>query len=86
MTRFARDPVYRRRRFPAKVISYAVWLYLRFPLSLRMVEDLLAALGIIVSHQTVRPRCRQKSKASQVWNRESSHTANPPLNALALSP
>ncbi|MDI7865357.1 IS6 family transposase, partial [Rhizobiaceae bacterium n13] len=40
--------------FPTEVIAHAVWLYLRFPLSLRMVEDLLAARGIIVSHQTVR--------------------------------
>jgi putative transposase len=30
---------YARHRFPAEVISYAVWLYFRFPLSLRMVED-----------------------------------------------
>jgi putative transposase len=36
------------------VIAHAVWLYYRFPLSLRMVEDLLAARGIVVSHQTVR--------------------------------
>jgi putative transposase len=36
------------------VISHAVWLYFRFPLSLRMVEDLLAARGLIVSHETVR--------------------------------
>ena len=49
-----RDPLYRRRRFPAEIIAHAVWLYFRFPLSLRMVEDLLAARGIIVSHQTVR--------------------------------
>ena len=49
-----RDPLCRRHRFPAEVIAYAVWLYFRFPLSLRMVEDLLAARGIIVSHQTVR--------------------------------
>jgi putative transposase len=41
-------------RFPAEVIQQAVWLYFRFPLSLRMVEDLLAARGIIVSHETVR--------------------------------
>jgi putative transposase len=54
MTQVARDRLYRRHRFPAKVIAHAVWLYLRFPLSLRMVEDLLAARGIIVSHQTVR--------------------------------
>ncbi|MBB3387266.1 transposase-like protein [Rhizobium sp. BK609] len=54
MTQTARDLLYRRNRFPAEVIAHAVWLYLRFPLSLRMVEDLLAARGIIVSHQTVR--------------------------------
>lgn len=54
MTRLARDPLYRRHRFPAEVIAHAVWLYFRFPLSLRMVEDLLAARGVIVSHQTVR--------------------------------
>jgi putative transposase len=41
-----RDLLYRRHRFPAEMIGHAVWLYLRFPLSLRMVEDLLAARGI----------------------------------------
>jgi putative transposase len=41
-------------RFPAEVISQAVWLYFRFPLSLRMVEEMLAARGIIISHETVR--------------------------------
>jgi len=41
-------------RFPAKIISHAAWLYFRFPLSLRMVDELLAARGIIVSHETVR--------------------------------
>jgi putative transposase len=50
----ARDPLYRRHRFPADVISYAVWLYFRFPLSLRMVEEMLAARGIDVSHESVR--------------------------------
>ena len=49
-----RDPLYRRHRFPAEVISYAVWLYFRFPLSLRMVEEILAARGIVVSHESVR--------------------------------
>ena len=50
----ARDPLYRRHRFPPEVISYAVWLYFRFPLSLRMVEEMLAARGICVSYETVR--------------------------------
>jgi putative transposase len=59
MNRLARNPLYRRHRFPAEVIAYAVWLYFRFPLSLRMVEDMLAARGIIVSHQTVRLRAEK---------------------------
>jgi putative transposase len=46
--------LYTRHRFPAEVISLAVWLYFRFPLSLRMVEEMLAARGIEVSHETVR--------------------------------
>ena len=45
---------YAGHRFPAEVISHAVWLYFRFPLGLRMVEEMLAARGIIVSHETVR--------------------------------
>ncbi len=49
----AKSP-YAGHRFPAEVISHAIWLYFRFPLSLRMVEDLLAARGIITSHETVR--------------------------------
>jgi putative transposase len=49
-----RHPGYTRHRFPAEVISHAVWLYFRFPLSLRMVEEMLAARGIEVSHETVR--------------------------------
>ena len=47
------SPSYAGYRFPAKVISYAVWLYFRFPLSLRMIEEMLAARGIIVSHESV---------------------------------
>jgi transposase-like protein len=43
-----------RHRFPAEVISSAVWLYYRFPLSHRDVEELLAERGIQVSYETVR--------------------------------
>jgi putative transposase len=46
--------LYARHRFPAEVISLAVWLYYRFPLSLPMVEEILAARGIEVSHEMVR--------------------------------
>jgi putative transposase len=41
-----------------EIISHAVWLYFRFPLSLRMVEEMLAARGIVVSHETVRQWAR----------------------------
>lgn len=41
-------------RFPRSVIGYAVWAYYRFALSLRDVEDLLAARGITVSYETIR--------------------------------
>jgi putative transposase len=50
----SRHSLYARHRFPAEVISLAVWLYFRFPLSLRMVEEMLAARGIEVSHKTIR--------------------------------
>ncbi|WP_456632629.1 IS6 family transposase [Bradyrhizobium sp. USDA 10063] len=59
----ARDPLYRRHRFPPEVISYAVWLYFRFPLSLRMVEEMLAARGIGVAYETVRQWGRKFGKA-----------------------
>ena len=47
-------PSYAGHRFPAEVISHAVWLYFRFPLSLRHVDEILAARGVAVSHETVR--------------------------------
>src|SRR5205809_3342191 len=45
---------YRRHRFPPPVIQHAVWLYLRFTLSYRDVEELLAERGLDVSYETVR--------------------------------
>lgn len=45
---------YRRHRFPPEIIQHAVWLYFRFPLSYRNVEDLLAERGIDLSYETVR--------------------------------
>lgn len=46
----SRDPLYRRHRFRPEVISNAVWLYFRFPLSLRMVEEMLSERGIGVTY------------------------------------
>src|ERR1700733_10390370 len=49
-----RDPLYTGYRYPAALISYAVWLFFRFRLSLRMVEEMLAACGISVTYETIR--------------------------------
>ena len=58
MTTVARTR-YKGHRFPAEIVGHAVWLYFRFPLGLRMVEELLAARGIIVSHETLRQWARK---------------------------
>jgi putative transposase len=45
---------YKRHRFPPEIIAHAVWLYFRFPLSLRLIEEMLLERGIVVSYETVR--------------------------------
>jgi putative transposase len=50
---------YRGYRFPPGIISHSVWLYHRFSLSLRDVEELLAKRGIVVTHETIRQWCRK---------------------------
>ncbi|MDP7477876.1 MAG: IS6 family transposase, partial [Vicinamibacterales bacterium] len=50
-------PSYRGYRFPPEVISHAVWVYYRFSLSFRDVEDLLAERGITVTYETIRQWC-----------------------------
>jgi putative transposase len=48
---------YKRHRFPPDIISYAVWLYFRFNLSHRDIEDLLAERGVEVSYESIRLWC-----------------------------
>ncbi|EFH79852.1 IS6 family transposase [Ktedonobacter racemifer] len=50
-------PSYKGFRFPPEIISHAVWLYFRFSLSFRDVEELLEQHGIVVSYETVRQWC-----------------------------
>ena len=50
-------PSYKGFRFPAEIISHCVWLYHRFPLSLREVQEMMLARGIVVSHETIRQWC-----------------------------
>ena len=58
---------YRGYRFPPEIISHSVWLYHRFSLSFRDVEELLAKRGIIVSYETIRQWCR-KFGPEYAWN------------------
>ncbi len=50
---------YKGHRFPPEIIAHAVWLYFRFALSYRDVEELLAARGVILTYETVRQWCRK---------------------------
>jgi putative transposase len=57
--RLMHSPVsrYHRHRFPAEIISHCVWLYFRFALSFRDVEEMLAMRGVSLSYETVREWC-----------------------------
>jgi putative transposase len=54
MTTPPETPLYKRHRFPAEIISHCVWLYFRFSLSYRDVQEIMAERGVIVSHEAVR--------------------------------
>ena len=49
--------LYRRHRFPAEIISHCVWLYFRFTLSFRDIEEMLAMRGVCLTYETVREWC-----------------------------
>ncbi|WP_406351257.1 IS6 family transposase [Streptomyces sp. NBC_01635] len=51
------SPLYQGHRYPVEIIAHAVWLYFRFPLSFREVEELMLERGVIVSYETIRRWC-----------------------------
>jgi len=51
------ESLYHRHRFPAEIISHCVWLYFRFTLSFRDIEEILAMRGVILTYETVREWC-----------------------------
>src|SRR5215216_5848261 len=59
----AAAPSYKRHRFPPAIIGHAVWLYFRFALSYRDVEELLAERGVVVSYETIRQWCQKFGQA-----------------------
>ena len=54
---------YKGHRYPVEVISHCVWLYFRFPLSFREVEELMLQRGVIVSYETVGRWCAKFGQA-----------------------
>jgi putative transposase len=64
-------PTYKNHRFPPEIISHAVWLYFRFCLSYRDVEELLFMRGVVVTYEAIRKWCRKfgQSSANQLRRR-----------------
>jgi putative transposase len=56
-------PSYKGHRYPVEVIAHCVWLYFRFPVSFREVEELMFERGVLVSHETVRRWCAKFGQA-----------------------
>ena len=57
--------LYRRHRFPSEIISHTVWLYFRFALSYRDVEEIMAVRGITLTYESIREWCRKLGKTQQ---------------------
>src|ERR1700738_4447375 len=78
--RTPRDPIYAGHRYPAEIISYAVWLYFRFPLSLRMVGlyDHTSPPARVPAH------AREGTSSASIWTgtRVPRNTGFPPMILL----
>jgi putative transposase len=55
----ATSSLYKGHRYPVEIISHCVWLYHRFPLSLREVEEMMMARGVLVTYETIHQWCRK---------------------------
>ena len=58
--------IYAGYRYPAQIISHAVWLYHRFTLSFRDIEELLVARGVVVSYETIRQWCKSMDQFTAI--------------------
>jgi len=56
-------PSYKGHRYPVEIIDHCVWLYFRFPLSFREIEELMLARGVVVSYETIRRWCAKFGQA-----------------------
>jgi putative transposase len=63
MTPLATPERHKHHRFPTEIMSHGVWLYYRFCLSYRDVEELLFVRGVLVSYEAIRKWCRKCGQA-----------------------
>ena len=59
----AASSLYKGHRYPPEIIAHCVWLYHRFPLSFREVEELMLQRGVVVSYETIRQWCAKFGQA-----------------------
>jgi putative transposase len=67
--------LYKGHRYPDEIIAHCVWLYHRFPLSFREVEELMLQRGVVVSYETIRAWC---AKFGQAYANQLRRRAPPP--------
>ncbi len=75
-----RTDLHKRHRFPVEIIGHCVWLYYRFDMSFRAVEELLLERGVVLSYETVRRWClkfgseyarllkRRRARVGEKWH------------------
>ena len=68
-------PSYKGFRYPAEIISHCVWLYYRFPLSFREVEEMMLRRGVVVSHED------DPAVVSEVWSDLRQRATPPPASS-----
>ena len=79
--------LYKRHRFPAEIISHCIWLYFRFCLSFRDVEEIMFERGIVVTYESIRKWClkfgceyvkrlkRRRSRLGDTWHLDEVHVS-----------
>jgi hypothetical protein len=78
--------LYRGHRFPAEIISHCVWLYHRFPLRLRDVEEMMAERGVCVSYDTIHQWCRKPAHTATTPSHYPTYsTRRPPSPTASLN-
>jgi putative transposase len=78
--------LYKRHRFQAEIISHCVWLYFRFCLSHRHVEELIAERGVMLTYEAVRYWCRKLGQAyANQLRRRLGNPLRPQINGLRMN-